>query len=221
MDKTPNANLFGVNVHLRSPSMYATARWCIKALIIALIGTSITGCTSLSYRKTPAGEFNGKLDVRWVDTDYFLFIPNKNDPLTLTREDGSQIVPELMFTDGGSIPKMFWGVKGLSPWGYAPAYMIHDWMFVAKHCNSQPDQVFTFDDSINVMGEALKAIMEGNKKVKNHFMFDAIVMAVGTPVAKRMWHEGKCVKPPQLANEFIMGPGDATPPGTLITTISY
>lgn len=32
-----------------------------------------------------------------------------------------------MFTDGGSIPVQF-GLKNYSPWGYGPAFIVHDWL---------------------------------------------------------------------------------------------
>jgi hypothetical protein len=70
----------------------------------------------------------------------FVFVPNPNDPLKMSRIDqdgnvvGEPIQPGMMYTDGGSIPRIATVFKGFSPWGYAPAYMIHDWLFIAKHC---------------------------------------------------------------------------------------
>jgi hypothetical protein len=40
------------------------------------------------------------------------------------------IVPETMYTDGGSVPQILWGIPGLSPWALGPAYIIHDWIFL-------------------------------------------------------------------------------------------
>ncbi len=81
------------------------------------------------------------------------------DPLRFsgvpTRKAPAQLIrPGLMYTDGGSIPKIAQVFKGLSPWGYAPAYMIYDWVFTARHCivdgetNARFDQVHdvTFKD---------------------------------------------------------------------------
>ena len=81
------------------------------------------------------------------------------------RAPGNTIQPGLMYTDGGSIPKVAQVFKGLSPWGYAPAYMIHDWMFVARHCivDGSSDKRFQqvrdvdFDQSATILGEAIKA----------------------------------------------------------------
>ena len=59
-------------------------------------------------------------------------------PLVFRRKGAAPSVPGvqpgMMYTDGGSIPKaaqLFWG---FSPWAYAPGCMVHDWLFVARHC---------------------------------------------------------------------------------------
>src|SRR5262249_41845045 len=44
------------------------------------------------------------------------------------------IVPEDMFTTGGSVPRVFCSIPGLSPWGLGPAYIIHDWLFFVHRC---------------------------------------------------------------------------------------
>ena len=156
----------------------------------------LSGCASPGYGDTSSATFSGKLDVRWVGNNYFLFVPNPQSPLTLERADGSTITPGLMFTDGGSIPKMFWGIEGYSPWGYAPAYMVHDWLFVTEHCKDHPDSKYTFEDSVTVMAEAMKAIMESNTKVRNYFVFDTVVGAIDSPIAEKLWEKGKCVPIP-------------------------
>lgn len=163
-------------------------------IIVSLL--ALSSCASPGYKDTPAASFSGKLDVRWVENNYFLFVPNQQDPLTLVRADGSKITPGLMFTDGGSIPKMFWGIDGYSPWGYAPAYMVHDWLFVTEHCKDHPDAKYSFDDSVIVMAEAMKAIMESNTEVRNYFVFETVVEAIASPIAKRLWEKGKCVPVP-------------------------
>lgn len=160
--------------------------------ILALLGS----CASPGYKETASASFSGKLDVRWVENNYFLFVPNQVSPLTLTRANGTKITPGLMFTDGGSIPRMFWGVKGYSPWGYAPAYMVHDWLFAKEHCKDHPDADYSFDDSVTIMAESIKAIMEGNTKVRNYFVFDTVVEAIASPIAKRVWVKGKCLEVP-------------------------
>ena len=167
-----------------------------KPILILASILLLSSCASPRYGDTTEASFSGKLDVRWVENNYFLFVPNPQSPLTLILEDGTKITPGLMFTDGGSIPKMFWGIDGYSPWGYAPAYMVHDWLFVTEHCKDHPDKKYTFDDSVVVMAESMKAIMEGNTKVRNYFVFDTVVEAIASPIAERLWDKGKCVPVP-------------------------
>lgn len=188
----------------------------MRLLLIVLI-LSLGGCASEEYRQTHQGKFKGALDVRWVRNDYFLFLPNENEPFTFVREDGTEIRPGPMYTDGGSIPRFLWGIKGYSPWGYAPAYIVHDWLFEAQHCGYAPDNLYRFADSVAVMAESLKAVMEADTKVRNYFVFDAIVASIGSPIAKGLWDKGSC-KGPIPGMEAVP---EGVAPGELLMTIRY
>jgi hypothetical protein len=74
----------------------------VAALILSVV---LVGCASPPYRDTVAAKLTGALDVRWVKNDYFLFLPNKDDPFTMVRPNGAKIQPGAMYTDGGSIPR--------------------------------------------------------------------------------------------------------------------
>ena len=187
----------------------------MKAKLYLLSLVALTGCASGPYRDTQIGEFKGDLEVRWVKNDYFVFSPSKDKPFKFIRPNGEIIEPGKMYTDGGSIPRMLWGVKGLSPWGYAPAYIIHDWLFDEKHCNSGASIKYTFDDSAVILAEGLKSVMERDDKVKNHFVFDAIVSAVKSPIAQKLWEKGKCNRPDADA---LIESSDA---GEFITTLHF
>jgi hypothetical protein len=54
------------------------------------------------------------------DDDRFLYVPDPDDPLTFKRSDakapGAVIRPGVMYTDGGSIPKIAQAFRGFSPW---------------------------------------------------------------------------------------------------------
>jgi hypothetical protein len=189
----------------------------IRVLMCAVLIGILGACGSQPYRETAVSKLSGALDVRWIRNDYFLFLPNKDNPLTLQRADGSFIRPGPMYTDGGSIPRFLWGVEGLSPWGYAPAYVMHDWLFEAKHCNHEPDNHYSFADSVSVMAESLKAVMEADIHVRNYFLFDSIVGAVGTSMAKGIWERGTCDRP---GMDIRALPGEADM-GELITTIQF
>lgn len=82
------------------------------------------------------------------------------------------------------MPQALCSFPGLSPWACAPACVVHDWLFEAHHCGYAPDNPYSFDDSITVMSEGLKAIMQSNPRTRNLSVFDAAVGAVGSPLAR-------------------------------------
>nr|WP_249779640.1 DUF1353 domain-containing protein [Bradyrhizobium sediminis] len=43
-----------------------------------------------------------------------------------------------MYTDGGSIPRIAQIFNGLSPWGFGPAYIVHDWIFLRSQLLRRP-----------------------------------------------------------------------------------
>ena len=180
-----------------------------------LIALAVSGCASQTYRQTPAGRFSGALDVRWVRSDYFMFVPNKDEPLTFTRADGRQIRPGVMYTDAGSIPRFLWGVPGLSPWGYAPAYIVHDWLFEARHCGYAPDNAFGFGETAAILAEGLKTVMEADPPSRDDFVFESIVSAVSSPIAQRLWEDGSCKAPVVDAKSL------REPVGDLLMTIRF
>jgi hypothetical protein len=189
----------------------------MRIFFLCFIVVMLAGCESKTYRDTQEGRFVGELDVRWVKNDYFLFLPNKDNPFAFVRKDDVIIKPGPMYTDGGSIPKYLWGIHGYSPWGYAPAYLVHDWLFEAHRCNHEPDNRFTFDDSVSVMAQGLKTIMEDSPEVRSYFVFDTIVASVGSPISKRLWDKGACEPPPFDMLAF----SEKTPPGDLLMTIKF
>ncbi|MBZ9657285.1 hypothetical protein [Phyllobacterium lublinensis] len=202
--------------------------------IFALLGLcmALSACASVDYSKLPPGTFSGSLFVMWVDEGgssgdgNFLFVPDPEDPLIFRRSDpqsaGAVIRPGLMYTDGGSIPKIAQVFKGLSPWGYAPAYMIHDWIFTARHCivdgesNARFDQVrdVTFKDSAEILGEAIQGLIADERVQPNDLAGNAITTAVDSAIARRLWDErGACkalvVKPDDVAAAEAAIPGSS------------
>ncbi len=74
-----------------------------------------------------AGQFSGSVVVVWLgDGDgtsgdgRFLFVPQPSDPLRFRRpgnpSKAAVVEPQMMYTDGGSIPTIAQGFKGLQPW---------------------------------------------------------------------------------------------------------
>lgn len=139
----------------------------------------------------------------WVAEDKFVFAPDPRNPLTFMRKNNTQIKPGIMYTDGGSIPKIVQPITGFSPWGYAPAYMIHDWIFTARHCivdglkDSRYDDVakIKFNESALILAEVIKTLVVAKQVPKNDFAMFAISNAVDSPVAKSLWDiAGECKK---------------------------
>ncbi|CAN7177312.1 hypothetical protein LJR009_000318 [Bosea sp. LjRoot9] len=186
----------------------------LKALSLTVCSL-LTGCASagLNYDDLPAGRFTGSLVVIWVGEGdssgdgRFLYVPDPRDPLTFIRRDtgvpGAAVRPGVMYTDGGSIPKLAQAFRGFSPWGYAPAYMIHDWLFVAQHCvrDGHTDPKYqklkdvTFPDSAKIIGEAIRALVASRRVGRDDTAASLITTAVGTEFARQLWNEdGACAR---------------------------
>ncbi len=176
------------------------------ALLLCL---ALAACGHVDYDATPAGRFKGSLFVMWVGEGgssgdgRFVYVPNPRDPLRLIRAEGSPqvIQPEMIYTDGGSIPRAGQMFRGFAPWGYAPAYMIHDWIFVARHCltDGTPTEAerkiaeMEFQDSAEIIAEAIKALIASGKVRENDVAPRVIAGAVAGPVSYRRWTvRGEC-----------------------------
>jgi hypothetical protein len=169
------------------------------------------GCATIDYSSLPPGTFEGDLVVMWVGEGgsagdgKFLFVPDPQRPLIFHRQGGRRpgatIAPGTMYTDGGSIPKIGQLFNGFSPWGYAPAYMIHDWMFVARHCivDGQDSPKYNdvrdvdFDTSADILGEAIRGLVASGRVKKNDLAGSVITSAVHGSIAKNLWDKrGAC-----------------------------
>ncbi|MGL4636473.1 MAG: hypothetical protein ACRCWF_10860 [Beijerinckiaceae bacterium] len=186
-------------------------RWI--ALILALTG-GLTACATVTpYDDIKVGSFKGSVIVVWIGEGgssgdgLFVYVPDPDDPLTFSRHSskpiGSVIRPGIMYTDGGSIPPFAQSFNGFSPWGYAPAYMVHDWLFTARHClidgatNPEYQQLrnVTFSDSAEILGEAIRTLVAEKKVKKDDFAGSTITGAVASFVARELWDaKGACKK---------------------------
>ena len=137
----------------------------VSVIIVSIVG--FTGCTTLTtdvdtfYNDLKVGKFSGELQVQWIDFDKFVFTPSTDKPFTFTRYNGETIIPQKMLTDGGSIPYPLRAFKQYSPWGYAPAYLIHDWLYNQHRCNL--GLKYTFEETSQILAEAIKTLMEEYK----------------------------------------------------------
>lgn len=212
------------------------ARW--KALARRLVPAAallLGGCVSIDYDGLKPGGFTGSLIVMWVGAGsdksgdgQFVFVPDPADPLTFTRPgDGAAKVirPGVMYTDGGSIPRIAQVFKGLNPWGYAPAYMIHDWLFTAQHCivdqqsTAEYDRMakVTFKDSAIILGEAIQGLVKAKKVQRDDVAASAITSAVGSGIAENLWTvKGACAR--EKVSNAHLAQIEAAVPGS--TTLS-
>jgi hypothetical protein len=56
-----------------------------------------------------------------------------------------------MYTDGGSIPQPLRAIKVYSPWGYAPAFLVHNWLFAIKQCERPGYGKLTLEGAADAM----------------------------------------------------------------------
>ena len=189
-------------------------RWIVLLLV--------AGCGFVDYDRAPVGRFDGSVIVMWVDETKdglgdgtFVFVPSKN-PLRFTRKlpdgrDGQTIMPGIMYTDGGSIPQIAQVFNGFSPWGYAPAYMVHDWLFAARHCNKDGKadaneksvETFDFQASADIFAEMVKALIEQEKVTRKDVAPKVISSVVAGPIAKSLWNKNNACREPRIHPEHM------------------
>jgi hypothetical protein len=188
-------------------------RNALRTTLAVLPTFLVSACTTVSYDTLQPGSFTGSLFVMWVGEGSgsggdgkFVFVPDPRDPLTFTRPThgpAKTIRPGVMYTDGGSVPRIAQIFKGFSPWGYAPAYMVHDWVFTAHHClhdnqsNAQYQQVagVEFEDSAAILGEAIQGLVAAKLVQQNDVAASSITWAVSTSVARNLWNaDGACTR---------------------------
>ncbi|SRR6266404_672060 len=172
----------------------------------------LVGCADIHYSQIKGGKLTGKLLVEWIDADLFIFTPDNEKPLTFTRYNTESITPGRMLTDGGSIPRPLWVMRSYSPWGYGPAFIVHDWLFEMRHCQYEGFEKYSFEESAKVLSEVIKTLMVDPKyKFEDSLSMYAIYEAVRSPIAKKRWDEGTCSPPPPRVTKDKTLPNGMTP----------
>jgi Protein of unknown function (DUF1353) len=183
---------------LVAAGLSAVGEW--RLLYRMLVPCSIVwlsaGCASWHYSRTEPGTLSGKLLVQWIDADRFRFLPDAEQPLTFVRADGESIRPGQMYTDGGSIPRPLWALRSYSPWGYAPAFIVHDWLFEMHHCGLPGNEAYDVEEAAQVMSEVMKTMAEAEPAYRNTLAVYTMYEAVRSPIAVDVWNSGSCVPPP-------------------------
>jgi len=169
----------------------------MKFCVVSAICLVVSGCASAHYNNVIPGELNGKVRVEWMEPDRFLFTPNEDEPLTFVRHNGTEIRPGLMYTDGGSIPRPLWVLKNYSPWGFGPAFIVHDWLFVMQDCQLPGADQWTIEEVAMVMSEVMKSMMESPKfDYGNKSTVYLMYRAVQSKPAQIAWSDHDCEAPP-------------------------
>ena len=157
---------------------------------LGILASIATGCASLPRENIGHGVLEGRVLVEWDREDEFIYRIRDNNPLRFKPSFMTEfIVPHEMYTDGGSVPRVFWSIPGLSPWGLGPAYIIHDWLFYVHRCNlpaPEHEINITFDQSAIILAEVGLALIE--KGLIKHDLLDEIVYGVGTRYARSLWN---------------------------------
>lgn len=154
--------------------------------------TLLASCAPIFYNQVQPGQLTGAIVVQWTDRDAFFFRPDPKNPFQFTRNNGETIVPESMRTDGGSIPRPLRALKNYSPWGYAPAFIVHDWIFWMHYCSLPGADKYDVDSAALIMAEVIKTQMLRDKDI-DKFTLYSMHEAVKSPMARQAWTQGKCL----------------------------
>jgi hypothetical protein len=167
------------------------------------------GCATPHFDPADPGRISGRLMVFWDGEDKFIYYPFPGDPLTYylpaaiaARTNIASIRPGAIYTDGGSIPRPLRSAVGFSPWGYGPAYIVHDWLFAAHHCletgqidklaptdRDEADKIkrVDFGTSADLLASVIAALIKQRLVSARQFAPEAIYAGVASFVARNLW----------------------------------
>ncbi len=158
-----------------------------RCFFILLVAILLTSCGSQYFynQVNGDGQIIGRPNIQWTGPNRFIYYQSSNQKFAFRRRNGEIITPRTIETDGGSIPRVLWNRKGYSPWTYAPAYLIHDWLYEAHRrkvpagfsANGTP-LYYNKEKADWVMAEIIKAQMEKETDYKSAARLKAIYWAV-------------------------------------------
>ncbi len=210
-------------------------RNCVRNLVCGLL-VGLAGCAT-PYLEAGFGRINRPIDVVWVGSDKFIYVPGpegRNFGFETART-GRIIEPGLMYTDGGSIPRFAQVFKPFSPWGYAPAFIVHDWIFYGRYCELDAGSTMaayedgrrfadvkgiTFHESAVILAEVIKTIEDNQQVALHKYPGRLISGAVDSVFAAALWEtSGQCwrlrVSPMHIAMVWYRyNGGKGNPPKT-------
>jgi hypothetical protein len=209
-----------------------------RLALIVVTTLSLAGCVS-PHLLAKTGQIAGPVVTMWVGADKFVYVPGMEGQNFAfeTATTGRVIAPGMMYTDGGSIPRVAQIFNGLSPWGFGPAYIVHDWIFYGRNCyvdqepaeyndiarfddvngknGSQPIQ---FDESALILAEVIKTLVDYGQVHEQVLAAEIISSGVDSPIAFALWNRrGNCaahrVSPFHIAVVWlsVLGEGKSPP----------
>lgn len=147
--------------------MRTTRQLATLTLVLLSQAALVSSCASRrTYDSLSTGQFDGSLNLHWVSPDRFVYVPDPENPFKFTRSNGEVIQPGPMFTDGGSIPRLLRVHPDFSPMGYAPAFVIHDWLFAENSRAAALGQPYDVKASALVLAEGIKTLMEADNSIR-------------------------------------------------------
>jgi hypothetical protein len=177
-----------------------------RFVLCAALALSVGIPPSLAFsqaNKTSPASMKGVLLIQWSDETRFIYVSPADNPLRFTTRIGREVKPGRMYTDGGSIPRVFWSVKGFSPWGYGPAYVLHDWLYHQHRClRDSPPNKFSFEEANEVLDDAIAFLMVTKKVDSNRLARRLIKWAVNN-FGQAAWDESCDAEPPAEAKGLV------------------
>jgi len=179
----------------------------VSSILGGTLALLMCGCAQIHYQKTQPGMISGDLIIEWRKPDEFLYKPSASNPLRFIRSNGDVIQPELMWTDGGSVPRPMWIFRNYSPWGYGPAFIIHDWLFTMQDCELPGHTAYSFDDSAEIMSEVIRTLLDlpdfDYGSIRSMYLMHKAVQSAS---AYASWTDKECIEPPSAFEAFISKP---------------
>ncbi len=177
-----------------------------RFVLRAALALSASVLPSLAFsqaKKSNRVSMKGVLLIQWSDENRFIYVSPADNPLRFTTRSGREVRPGRMYTDGGSIPRVFWSVKGFSPWGYGPAYVLHDWLYHRHRCGQDgPPNTFSFEEANEVLDDAIAFLMV-TKKVKSNRLTRRLIKWGVDNFGQAAWHEPCDAEPPAEAKGLV------------------
>lgn len=176
----------------------------MRTVMLAALALATAGCAKVEYDKVEKGSFKGEVAVVWLKgtegpgDGTFVYVPTPQSPLTFTRPDDETVItPTMIYTDGGSVPSLARAFNGLTPWNYAPAYIVHDWLFRAKQCwesgtrrkEYRVVESMDFQTSATIIAESIKALHDSGRVRRSDTSGALITAAVSSPISQRLWEK--------------------------------